>query len=627
MQEKLRLLLNLVLIELKFPEIDLEFTRPEHIRHGTYSTRVAFVLSRELKQSPFNIAQTITEAVLKLKKTPPEAFQSTLSAILSIEALPPGFINVTLDPQVLLHGAVEEIQKSLKDASSRRIMVEYTDPNPFKPLHIGHLYSNAVGEAISRMLEETGNDIYRVCYQGDVGLHVGKALYGMIVHIVSAGKTVKERLEELEVSSLTEQARWLGAVYALGAQAFEEDEKAVERIKKLNILSFVAAQKLNGEVGVQGGIDYGSILATMNHVDLDVSDSEVMLLYEKGRKWSLAYFEEQYKVFGTRFDHYFFESGVAESGKKIVLEHLQDGVFEKSDNAIVYKGEKDGLHTRVFINALGLPTYEAKELGLAPEKEKIWPCNQSIIVTAKEVNEYFSVLLSAIGKIAPELAQKTIHIGHGVVKLPTGKMSSRTGNVVTAQELLTQVRQAIQDKVEERLHEYPVEEQEQILERTTIAAVKYALLKVGLPQDIAYDLHASISLEGDSGPYLLYTIVRAKNILRKSGLSINNNLLVYEENIQLTEEEGVLIRLLSFFPEIMREAAQSHSPSTICRFTVELAQAFNTLYARLPILPKEEIEPMLYSTEAKRRLMMVGLVDAAMTRLLHVLGIDAVERM
>jgi len=327
--------------------------------------------------------------------------------------------------------------------------------------------------------------------------------------------------------------------------------------------------------------------------------------------WSMEYFTSIFARLGTIFDYYYPESMVAEEGMSLVGKHIGD-VFEKSDGAIVYRGEKDGLHTRVFVNALGLPTYEAKELGLAPTKYADFPYDHSYIVTGNEINEYFKVLMSALSKINPELASKNTHIGHGMVRNADGtKMSSRKGTALTGVGLLDAVKHEIRIILENSKSNYTKEEQETIAEAATIAAVKYSLLRVSLPSDIAFDMKTSVSFDGDSGPYLLYTYARCKSVLTKSNLQP----LTSSFQSSMNPEEREVARLIFHFPEVIIEAAEHTAPSILCSYVNDVAQAFNLLYAKHEIASDEW------------RLVLTSATAITLKKALTLLGISTVERM
>lgn len=602
-------LFETALTVLGYPHASLIITRPDNPDHGTYTTNIALTLSKELNKSPRSIAQEIIDTINK--------HQSTITFIYSISIAGPGFINITLKNESIIQALSSDIKSPHK---KNRLVIEYTQPNPFKEMHIGHLYSNAVGESLARLHEAVGWEVRRVNYQGDVGMHVAKSLYGLIQ--LKEAKTVIEFVDELSKKPLEERVRLMGKAYALGSTDYEDKDDAKEKIKRLNIMAFLAAQRMNQESkGMPPVIKYQALLDNLPK-DSSFNQEEVNLLYSQGRAWSLEYFETRYRLLGTTFDGYYFESMIAESGYELVNKHIDDGIFEKDEGAIVYRGEKDGLHTRVFINSLGLPVYEAKDLGLAPAKYKDWNYDKSIIVTAKEIDEYFKVILAVLGKIYPDLAEKTVHTSHGLVTLPEGKMSSRTGNVKTTDWLIEIVKNAVREVMQHSKDSFTQEEYEEVLNKLTVATIKYSLLRVTLPSDIAFDIQKSVSLDGDSGPYLLYTYARCKSVLRKSMNSeINQELSVNT----LESEEKILLRHLLYFPEFIHEAAVSYAPSTIARHLIETAQLFNSFYAKHQIVSSENNS--VSEEKTNLRLFITTITAQTLKKGLHLLGIQTLERM
>jgi len=552
-------------LEIEFSEIDLEY--PVDLFHGDYSTNIALVLAKRVGESPKILAEKIVAEVHENKM------------IGKVEVAGPGFINFKLAPAFLV-GKVAEIAEDgnfgrNETLLGQKTIVEYTDPNPFKQFHIGHLMSNTIGESIARLFEYTGAEVKRANYQGDVGLHVAKAIWGM-------KQKIKE-LADIKTKGLAEKVAFLGSCYALGAK----DES--EEIKK-------EIQVINKKV-------------------YERSDQEINELYDWGRQVSLDYFETIYHRLGTKFNFYFFESEAGLLGKKIVEEFLPKGVFEKSDGAVIFKGEDHGLHTRVFMNKEGLPTYEAKELGLAKSKYDKYPYDVSIVVTGNEIKEYFKVLLCAMNLIFPELAEKTKHVPHGMLRLPSGKMSSRTGDVVIGESLLEAVESMVHEKIAER--ELVTEEKNKIANDVAVGAIKYSILRQATGGDIIFDLEKSISFEGDSGPYLQYSNARANSILRKSkyqGLALISR--------QGLDDEGggmILERMLVRFPEIVARAQKELSPHYIATFLIEIAGAFNSFYANNQIIGSGEAESYrLALTKAFANTMQNGL---------YLLGIKAPEVM
>lgn len=587
MKREIQSLLVSLLQEMGVREVVPEVTIPENPANGEYTTNVALRLGKQLGKPPMEIANDLKKRIEagqrdhniykdSQKRAGQKAGNDTLQAIDRVETASPGFLNIFLSEARLSTelGEVLDSDEAYGTAKSKkplRITVEFTDPNPFKEFHIGHLYSNSVGESLSRLFETQGHLVRRVNYQGDVGMHVAKAVWGL----------KDQKIAVLEKLPLQARIHALGQAYAKGAEAFEDPsadgKAAAEEMKRLNKQIF----------------------------------TDPPAIYAAGRKWSLEYFEGLYKRLGTTFDGYYFESKVGERGVAMVRKHMDDGVFEESDGAIVYRGEKKGLHTRVFVNQLGLPTYEAKELGLAPLKYEDWPYDESYIVTGNEINEYFKVLLSALGEIAPELAAKTRHVGHGMVRNADGtKMSSRSGEVLSGEGLLDEVKQSIYTLIDKNDQKYTKVEREEIAEAAAVAAVKYSLLRVSLPSDVAFDLKTSVSFDGDSGPYLLYTYARAKSVLRKaSGRSRKI------QSLALNPEERAIARLLLYFPDIVADAAKNLAPSTLCSYLFQLAAAFNLFYQKHQIIGEPH---RLAITAATAQVLKNGLT---------LLGIPVVERM
>ena len=237
-------------------------------------------------------------------------------------------------------------------------------------------------------------------------------------------------------------------------------------------------------------------------------------LYDAGRAWSLAYFETVYKRLGTKFDEYFFESEMGKEGLAVIAQHKD--VFEVSEGATVFRGEQYGLHTRVFVTAKGLPTYEAKEIGLNKVKFERYPLDLSIILTGGEIIDYFKVLMKAMELALPNVAAKTRHVPHGMLRLPSGKMSSRTGDVITAESLLDQIKVKLQERANDRSDDLNPDERGAATEAIAVGAIKYSILKQSPGQDIVFDFDKSLSVEGDSGPYIQYAYARLRSILRKA---------------------------------------------------------------------------------------------------------------
>jgi arginyl-tRNA synthetase len=516
MYEELKTAVKAAAKKLFDADIEPELTRPDE-KFGDYATNAALQLAKKAAASPRQIAEQLVEELRDLPR------------LAEISIAGPGFINFKLKDQALAKAALSAADLP-KPLAGQEILVEFGDPNPFKEMHIGHLYSYIIGDAISSLLESQGVDVKRLSYHGDVGLHVAKAIYGLQHTESQLGK--EEAIEE---------ENYLGAAYALGAEKYDNDPAAKEQIDKINLQVY------------------------------DHSDQDINKLHQDGIKLSFDYFDKILDLLSISNDKRYLESQTTPAGLQLVKDNTGK-VFNESQGAVVYEGEKAGLHTRVFITSKGLPTYETKDLGLVELKAQDFPrAARSIIVTANEQAEYFKVMLAALAEIDQPLAAKTTHLSHGFLSLSTGKMSSRTGNVYPAMKLLLEVKQAVHDQ-------YP---DSPARKDVTFAAVKYAFLKHRLGSDIVLDVKESISLEGSSGPYLQYAHARACSILAKA-----ENITRAGDTDFDASERGLALKI-SEYPEAVAKAAAELMPHHVCTYLYELAQSFNSFYEKSRIIGDE----------------------------------------
>lgn len=563
MEAIIRAAIESVLTDLGITDVDFSVEHPHDLSHGDYASNVALVVAQEQKKNPHEMAEQLI-ALLEGK----------INEVEKIEIAGPGFINFFLTRDFFSECVTQistegERWGENNTWSGKKVIVEYTDPNPFKEFHIGHLFTNAVGESIARLCMMAGAETKRVNYQGDVGLHVACALYGM------------QKLGFDDANSFS--ASDLGKAYALGATAYKENEEAQKEIKAINTSVY------------------------------ERNDEAINALYDRGRQISLEYFEQMYAVLGTQFDAYFFESESGPMGKELVLKHPD--IFPVSDGAHIFRGEEYGLHTRVFLNTEGLPTYEAKELALAKLKEeKLGAYDLSIISTANEITEYFKVLKKAMSFVYPELAEKTEHIGHGTVRLEGGKMSSRTGDIIAALAFIEEVTHTALEKMRENKPDATEDEARDV----AIGAVKYAVLKSSIYQDSTFKKEQALAFEGDSGPYLQYTHARITSVLERAaeaGITFDT-----VSAVPVPEQPYDVERILYQFPEVILQALTERDPHHIAHFLIELAGSFNTFYAQEKIVDSSD-EYAPYKCALARA------VQTTLKNGLWVLGIKAPERM
>ena len=572
-------------------DFDPDFTPSPSNIDADYSTNAPLKLAKELHKSPMEIA-------------------SELSAGATVSA--PGFLNFTLPDEYFASKIADLASDFGKNISSdeysgKTVICEFSDPNPFKVLHVGHLYTSIVGDSIGKLYEYAGANVIRANFGGDVGLHVAKTMY-VLMH---------KNPTELQIEDIAK-------CYVEGTALYEDNIEAHTEITHLNKEIYeINSKKLH--------------------------DTPVAKLYWQGRELSYDYFRDFYSHIGVKFDKYYPESTVADLGLAKVKEQLEKGVYEYSDGAVIFNGDKFGLHTRVFINKEGVPTYEAKDVGLIFTKWQDYHFDKSIVITGSEQLDYMKVVLKSIEQYAPELVQRTSHLTHGLVKLPGNvKMSSRKGNFLKAVDVLNMVK----DELESAYGSTD--------SKVSLAATKYAFLKYKMGGNIIFDPKESVKMTGNSGPYLLYSVVRAKKILAKlhsAGVSDN----VFLEDISRfsspetyipdatekdaqradfpgspaydvegekvhprkdmsdrTPAERNLVKKLLEYKGVLAEAVQEIAPHKVAGYLYELAQEFSRFYEKCPVAGSDR--------ETERAQIVKVYLDT-MTHGLDILGIEIPEEM
>lgn len=532
----------------------------------------------------FNLAK-------ELKKTAVETGEFLVGkvefkgGVVSAKAIGP-FLNFSFDKTKLAQGVIEEILKSGKEygfnksGKNKKIMLEFACPNTHKAFHIGHLRNLLTGESAARILQANGYEIIRVNYQGDVGPHIAKCLWGIL--------KMKQEYGAVKSADSAAKAAFLGAAYARGSAAYETDESAKKEIIDLN-------KKIYNQ------------------------DKTIFQIYKTTRKWSLDYFGGIYKKLNTKFDRLYFESEVFENGKNIALKNLKKGVFKKSHGAVIFEGEKYGLHSRVFINSEGNPTYEAKDLGLAELQFKHKGKPDKILhVVGPEQSEYLKVIIKALEIVMPKSKGREEHLRYGWVRLKDGKMSSRLGNVILGEWILSEAKKEILEIMKDASPAGELKNKNEIAEKVSLAAVKYSILKSGIDKDIVFDLKESVNLSGSSGPYLQYAAARINSILRK----IRNAKQAAPIKFEMLNDvkEFALAVKLAKYPEIVEIAGRNCDPSEIAKYLFELAQEFNDYYHSAPVL-KAKIKIR------QARLALLAAVKQALENGMELLGIESVEKM
>lgn len=526
---------------------NVSLTRPDE-QFGDYATNVALQLGKSIGKNPREIAADI---VAKLTK------ESTV--VESADVAGPGFINLRLTGAALFDLATHTYEGSSKET----VVIETNNPNLFKAMHIGHAFNAIIADTIANLLEASGARLYRVSYHGDVGLHVGKSMYSLLKFV--AGDP--SRLSSIEPSA---RNSFMSKMYADGAAAYKQDSAAKVEIDELAAQSFTRTNSVYAAV------------------------------YDICKAWSFEQIDEIVARLGNKpVERRFLESDADARGVEIVRKNVPK-VFQESDGALVFAGSKYGAFDNAFVTSRGLGLYGARDLGLMQLKNEYYHPDKSYIVTAEEQKDYFKGVIKAAELCMPELAGVTVNIPTGTVKLSTGKMSSRDGDVLEIGWLFEQISDAINRRGGSAG------------EAIVAGALRYQFLKVRVGSDVVFDVDEAVSLQGNSGPYLQYAHARACSILAKG---------VVDQSVQLAQLETAersLLRKLGEYPEVLDRAIVGLMPHGMCVYLYELAQTFNRFY---------EHNRVLGDARESTRLRLVYLYAETLRKGLAVLGIAAPEHM
>ena len=498
-------------------DISVQLTRPDP-KFGDFATNVALQLAKPLGKNPREIAEMIAENLRK-----EEEFSE-------VSVAGPGFINVKLSDQSVLNSLKKE---PTTKRVGQTVVIETNCPNPFKAMHIGHALNAILADTMANLLAVDGAIVHRVSYHGDVGTHVGKSMWAILREIDGD----VNKLNEIPADKRNE---FMSRMYVEGARAAKESPEAKAEIDELAKQSFVLDDPLYKQV------------------------------YEICKSWSFDEIDSNVGQLGNvPIERRYVESETEELGKSLIKEKTPE-VFTKSDGAYVFKGSKYGAFDNVFIGSHGNGLYGAHDMGLIQLKYKDYPdLDLSITVNAEEQAAYFRGVIAASELSIPALKGKLFNYATGFVKLATGKMSSRTGEVVTIGWLFDEFKKAIENAGGE-----PTDD-------VIAGALRYQFLKVKIGGDVIFDINDAVSLTGNTGSYLQYAHARARGILAKSDKEI-------AFPTELFDEDKMLVRKLSEYVDVVDRAKESLEPHHICTYLFELAQEFNRYYEKNQVIGSDK---------------------------------------
>ncbi|MBS3061866.1 MAG: arginine--tRNA ligase [Candidatus Diapherotrites archaeon] len=528
-----------------------------------------FVIARELKRSPMEIAKDL------------EGKMGPINGVQKVAAIG-GYVNFFVDTQKQSTAVLSAILKEKKffgrqkQPKKIRVMIEYSGPNTNKPLHIGHLRNNTLGMALSNLHENLGFDVIKANIVNDRGVHICKSM--LAYQLFGTGVTPKSEMKKSD--------HLVGDFYVKFAQESEQNPALA-----LQVQTMLQQWENN--------------------------DPKVRALWKKMSKWALDGFKETYKRYGTEFDVWFFESEFYNKAKPILDAGLKKGVFEKrEDGAIVAKLNQFGLPEKVVLRSDGTSIYITQDLALTVHKFEEYKLNEAIWVVATEQNLYFEQLFKIFELLEYPWVKNCHHVSYGLVHLPEGRMKSREGKVVDADDLLNDLEKLSEEEIQKRYPDIASVDKKKRAKAIALAAIKFFMLKFDAKKDFVFNPKESLSFEGETGPYLLYSYARAKSILRKARPKEQ----VYQFGLLLHPLEHALIRLLEAYPKKLSETHRQLSLHVLCHYLIGLAAAFNSFYHEVPVLSADE------ETKNAR----LGLVLATATVLsngLELLGIHPLEKM
>ncbi|MGV8812946.1 MAG: arginine--tRNA ligase [Gelidibacter sp.] len=567
--------------------VELQYTRKEFVGDITV---VIFPMLRVVKGNPVQIGEQIGQYLL-----------DNVAEVKSFNVVK-GFLNVEIDAVYYL-----DFFQSIKNQNTfgfvtpnpedKAIMVEYSSPNTNKPLHLGHIRNNLLGYSVAEILKASGKKVYKTQVINDRGIHICKSMlawerYGNGETPESTGLKGDKLVGNYYVKFDQEYKKEIQELIAQG--------KTEEEAKKLAPIIIEAQDML---------------------LKWEAGNADVVTLWEKMNGWVYKGFDETYKNLGVDFDSLYYESQTYLLGKEFVAEGLKSGVFfKKEDGSVWCDLTADGLDEKIVLRSDGTAVYMTQDIGTAIQRVKDFPDVGGMVYTVGNEQEYhFQVLFLIIKKLGFEWAKNLFHLSYGMVDLPSGKMKSREGTVVDADDLIVEMAQTAEEISEElgKLDGYSETEKAALYQSIGLGALKYYILKVDPRKRILFDPKESIDFQGNTGPFIQYTYARIQSILRKA----DQDVPIDFKTISLHEKEKELIKFIMLFPELIQNAAENHSPALVANYTYDLVKEFNSFYQNVSILGAEN------DNEKAFRVALSNKVAVTIKKAFGLLGIDVPERM
>lgn len=515
-----------------------------------------------------------------------------------------GFLNLVIDNSYWIaqfNSAVADQKYGFKTSgeNSELVMIEYSSPNTNKPLHLGHIRNNLLGYSISEIMKANGNKVVKTNIVNDRGIHICKSMLAW----------KKSGNGETPESSGKKGDHLVGEYYV-----------KFDKLYKAEIADLIA-----GGLSEDEAKEKAPIINEAREMlrQWEANDRETRELWQKMNSWVYTGFEETYKTLGVDFDKIYYESNTYTVGRDEVLRGVKEGVFEQMEDTSVWANlENDGLDKKILLRSDGTSVYMTQDIGTAKIRYADFPIDHMIYVVGNEQNYHFQVLSLLLDKLGYKWGKDLFHFSYGMVELPQGRMKSREGTVVDADDLIVGMIDVARKVSEElgKLDGYTDEEKENIYHTIALGALKYFILKVDPKKTMLFNPEESIDFNGNTGPFIQYTYARIQSVLRKAA---DAGIVMPQQigDITLNEKEGALIKILTSFPDVIKEAGDNHSPALVANFVYELVKEFNQFYHDFTIMnePDEEIR--------KFRLVLAKTIGKTIKNGFELLGIEVPERM
>jgi arginyl-tRNA synthetase len=577
----------LALFDIAIDKVEFQTTRKEF--EGDI-TMVIFPLLKVIKSNPVELGNKIGNYLVE------NVTEVSRFNVVS------GFLNIVISDEYYLN-FFNEIKDNTKfgfvtpNPEDKAVMVEYSSPNTNKPLHLGHVRNNLLGYSVAEIIKASGKKVYKTQIINDRGIHICKSMLAW--QKFGNGQTPE--------STGLKGDKLVGNFYVAFDKAYKEE-----------IAQLMSTGKTEEEAKKQAPI---ILEAQEMLLKWEAGDVEVINLWKTMNQWVYDGFAITYKNLGVDFDCYYYESNTYLLGKDVVQIGLEKGVFEKDPDGSVWIDLTDeGLDRKIVLRSDGTAVYMTQDIGTAIQRVKDYPDVGGMVYTVGNEQDYhFKVLFLILKKLGFDWSKNLFHLSYGMVDLPSGKMKSREGTVVDADDLMQEMTDTAQKIAEDlgKLDTYSAEEKAKLYNTIGLGALKYYILKVDPKKRILFNPEESVDFAGNTGPFIQYTYARIQSIIRKANFDFSNTSKI----VTLHEKEKELLKQLELFPEVIQNAAHNHSPALLANFTYDLVREYNSFYQAVPILGEEDLEKKIFRVQLSKK------VADTIAASFSLFGINVPERM